>query len=54
MEIFNLDHDRERHWRMTFDDNDGEVEYAKALLQAKRWDVYVNKKKKLVKGWYPV
>ena len=38
----NLDNERERHWRMVFEDNDGGVDYAKALLHAKMWDVYVN------------
>ena len=42
MEDVNLDDERERHWRMVFKDNDGGVDYAKALLHAKRWDIYVN------------
>ena len=41
----NLDNERERHWRMVFEDNGGGVENAKALLHVKRWDVYVNEKK---------
>ena len=40
MDDFNLDNERERHWRMVFEDNDGGVDGAKALLYAKRWDVY--------------
>ena len=44
MDGVHLDDDRERHWRMVFEDNDGGVEDAKALLHAKRWDVYVNEK----------
>ena len=41
MEYVNLDNGRERQWRMVFEDNDGGVDYAKALLHAKRWDIYV-------------
>ena len=37
-----------------FEDNDGGVGDAKALLYAKRWDIYVNEKEKLVKGGYLV
>ena len=37
-----LDYERERHWRMIFEENYGGVEYKKVLLHAKRWDVYVN------------
>ena len=50
----NLDNERERHWRMAFKDNDGGVDNAKALLHAKRWDVYVNEKENMVKGGYLV
>ena len=35
-----------------FEDNDGGVDDAKALLHAKRWDLYVNEKEKLVMGGY--
>ena len=44
MKYVNLDDDRERHWRMAFEDNDGGVDYTKAFLYDKRWDVYVNEK----------
>ena len=54
MDNFNLDDKRERHWRMVFEYNDVGVDDAKALLHAKRWDVYVNEKEKLVKGAYLV
>ena len=37
-----------------FEENDGRVEDAKALLHAKRWYVYVNEKENLVKGGYSV
>ena len=40
----NLDDERERHWSMVFKDNNGGVDNAKALLHAKRWDVYVHEK----------
>ena len=33
---------RERHCRMVFEDNEGGVDDKKALLHAKRWDLYVN------------
>ena len=52
MEDVNLDDERERQWRMVFEDNDGGVDDAKSLLHANRWDVYVNEKEKLVKGGY--
>ena len=42
MENVNIDDERERHWRMVFDKNDGGVGDKKALLHANRWDVYVN------------
>ena len=50
----NLDDERERHWRMVSEDNDGGVDNAKALLHAKSWDIYINEKEKLVKGGSPV
>ena len=37
---------------MFFDDNDGEVDDKTTLLYAKRWDVYVNKNKNIIKGRY--
>ena len=54
MDDVNLDNKREYHWRMVFEDNDGGLEDTKALLHAKRWDIYVNEKEKLVKGGYLV
>ena len=50
----NLDDERERHWGMAFEENYVGVEDAKALIHAKRWDVYVNEKENLVKGGYSV
>ena len=52
MDDLNLDDQRERHWGMVSTDNDGGVDNAKALLHAKRWYIYVNKKEKLVQGGY--
>ena len=43
-----------RHCRIFFDENNGWVDDKKALLHAKRWDVYVNKKGKNIKGGYSV
>ena len=54
MEYIDLDDGRERHWRMVFNDNYGGVVDTKALLYAKRWDIYVNEKEKIVKGGYYV
>ena len=48
-----IDDERERHWRNVFEDNEGGVD-EKAFLHAKRWDLYLNKKEKLVKGKYLV
>ena len=44
MDDVNLDGKRECHWRMMFIENYGGVDYAKALIHAKRWDVYVTEK----------
>ena len=44
MDYFNLDNEREHHWRMVFEDNGGGVDNTNALLHAKRWYVYVNEK----------
>ena len=45
-----LDDERERHWRMVFEDNNGGVDGTKALLHDKKWDVYNSEKEELVKG----
>ena len=42
IEDVNLDNERERHWRIVFEDNDGGVDDNNALLHSKRWDVYFN------------
>ena len=44
MEDKNLGKERERHWRMVFDDNDRGVDDAKEFLHDKKWDIYVNVK----------
>ena len=44
MEDIKLDNERESHWRMVFEDNNGGVDDKKAFLHDKRWYVYVNKK----------
>ena len=54
MDDANLYDKREGHWRMAFEENGGGVGDAKTLLHAKRWDVYVNEKEKLVKVGYSV
>ena len=39
-----LDDERERHWRMDFENNNGGVDGMKVLLHAKKWDVYNSEK----------
>ena len=39
----NIEDKRERHWRKFSEDNEGGVD-EKALLHAKRWDLYLNEK----------
>ena len=54
MDNANLEYDSECHLRMVFEENDGGVDDAKVFLHAKRWEVYVNEKEKLVKCGYLV
>ena len=54
MEDVILDYKRERCWRMVFEDNDGGEDNEKSLLHANRLDIYLNKKKDLMKGVYSV
>ena len=54
MDNVNLDAKRKLHWSMVFEASDGGVDDAKALLHAKRWDLYANEKEQLVKGKYLV
>ena len=35
-----LDDERERHWHMVFEENNGGVDETKAILHATKWDVY--------------
>ena len=44
MDDVNSDNEMERRWRMVFGDNDRGVDDARALLRAKRGDIYVNEK----------
>ena len=52
MKDVKLDDDRERHWRIFFEDNDGGVDDKKSWIHDNRWDVYMNEKKRLIKGGY--
>ena len=54
MEYVRLDDERERHWKMGFEDNYEGVDDKKALLYAKRWAVYVNEKEDIIQGGYSV
>ena len=54
MDDVNIYDEKERHWRNVFEDNEVGVDDRKALLHAKRWDLYVNEKEQLVKGKYLV
>ena len=47
-----LDDDREHHWRMALEENNGRVDGIKALLHANKWYVYNPEKEALVKGGY--
>ena len=49
-----LDDERERHWRIGFEEKTGRGDGTKALLHAKKWDVYNSQKEALVKGGYLV
>ena len=35
-----LNDERDRHWRIVFEYNNGGVDGTKALIHAKNWDVY--------------
>ena len=39
MEDVRLDNERERHWRIIFEDKDGGVDHQKGILHAKSWYV---------------
>ena len=42
MEDVRISNERERHWRMVFDYNEGGVDNQKAIIYSKRWYLYVN------------
>ena len=42
MEDTKLENERESHWRMVLEDNDGDVDDNKALLNDNMWYVYAN------------
>ena len=44
MEDVKLYGERQSQWRIFFEGNGGGVDDKKALIHAKRWDVYVNEK----------
>ena len=50
MEDLKFGDERECHWRIVFDDNDGELDNKRTLLYAKRWDVSVNENENIIKG----
>ena len=47
-----LDDEREHHWRIVFEVENGGVDGKKALLHAKRWDFYNSDNEALVNGGY--
>ena len=49
-----IDDERERHWHMDFEENNGGLDGTKTLLHANKWDVYNSYKEALVKGGYLV
>ena len=53
MDDVNTDDKMEPHWRNVFEDNEGGAD-DKALIHAKRWELFLNEKEKLVKGKYSV
>ena len=46
MEYMRLDDKGESHCRIFFEDNGGGVDDKKYIMHTKRWDVYMNKKKR--------
>ena len=49
-----LDDEREIHWCMVFEENNGGVDGTKAILHDKKWDVYNSQKEMLEKGGHSV
>ena len=54
MEYVNLENERERKWRLVFEENNGRVEDAKKFLHDNRWVVYMNEKENIIQGGYQV
>ena len=54
MDDVNLNDERERNWRMVFEENYSGVDDEKTLLDDKMWDIYANEKENLVKSSYLV
>ena len=44
MEDMRLNNKIYHHWRVVFKDNCGGLGNQKAIIHAKRWDIYLNKK----------
>ena len=49
MEDVRLDNEREHHWRMVFNDNNGGVDDDKMVLNSKKWDFYMKITKVIIK-----
>ena len=54
MEDVRLDVERERLWKIIFEDNGGGVDDHKEIIHDNKWDVYKDNKKDLIKGGYYV
>ena len=54
MDDARLHYERDHHWKIVFNDNKLWVDDWKAIIQNKRWDVYMNDKLLLIKGGYYV
>ena len=53
MEDVELDDERERHWRVVLEDNDGGLDENKYIIHSKSCNVYMNGKEFLLKcGYY--
>ena len=52
MDDVNIEDERECHLSIVFEENYGGLDDKNELLHAKKWDVYVNEKKKFIKGGY--
>ena len=54
MDYERLHDEIERHWRVVFEDNEVGVGDEKSILHAKRWYVYIDNKRSLIKACYYV